>query len=313
MHISAAKLLKESKMCNQIKNFEKKYMSKIWAIINSELFISDLRKIESYIQSNYNFLNDNWDEKNKLKVGVERLIRYYFYSNLGVVGVYPSPLSSDMAVELKDVILNIDAKTIDMVGNPGDDNAIHFGKNQITFDNVPFFSQVIQGISFPGVTFPPRLASFHNEKPCLTFFITINYFDDSTSFRLSHLSLCCVPHALIVKHEFENKIISNFKTYEYLGKVKAESLGTQFLPKPRIDASWIPFSLKQTGVNDSFLDRNLNHPILGNSKCVWKIIASKYAVLIYGGSARIDKGSIRERKDSEGNTWIGVQKKEGLG
>ena len=297
-------------MANDIKDLEKKYMSKIWGIITSEPFLENLKKLGKYIEDNYAYLDANWDEKNKLKIGAERLIRFFFYRELGVVGIYPSPLSSDMSVELEKVVLNIDAKTIDMVGNPGDDSSIHFQKNQITFNNNPLHGQTIGKYRFPGVTFPPRLKSFYDGKPCLTFFITINYFDDSSSFRLSHLSLCCVPHSLIVKKDFGNSIISNFKTYEYLGKVKAKILGPQFLPKNKEEPSWIPFSLRSTGAHDSFLDPNLGHPIIPKSKCVWKKIDNKYKILIYGGSARIDKASIRKRKDSEDNLWAGVKTKK---
>ena len=73
-------------------------------------------------------------KKNKIDIAVERLLRYHFYTNLTKVGVYASPLSPDIAIELKDVILCLDAKTIDLDGNPGDDKYLNFGKNQITFD-----------------------------------------------------------------------------------------------------------------------------------------------------------------------------------
>ena len=287
-------------------------MDKIWAVISSDEFSDNLKIIESYVVKNYNFLHENWDEKNKIKVGVERLIRFHIYKYFNVINVYPSPVSSDMAVELDDVLLNIDAKTIDMVGNPGDDTAIHFQKNQITFNNEPFFKKKINGFQFSGIAFPARLESFYKEKPVLTFFVTVNYFDDSIqrTFRLSHLSVCCVPHDLIVQADYSNKIISNFKTHEYIGKVKAEIIGAKYMPKTSKDRNWVPFSIKGSGANDAFLDTKLRHPFIPNSQAVWKIISGEYRILTYGGSARIDKNNILNRLDSKKQNWIGFRKKD---
>ncbi len=298
-------------MVTTIKNLEKKYMDKIWAVVSSDEFIDNLKIIEGYIINNYNFLDENWDEKNKIKVGVERLIRFHIYKNFNVINVYPSPVSSDMAVELQDVLLNIDAKTIDMVGNSGDDTSIHFQKNQITFNNEAFFKQKINGLQFAGITFPARLESFYKQKPVLTFFVTVNYFDDSVqrTFRLSHLSVCCVPHDLVVQEDYNNKIISNFKTHEYIGKAKAEIIGNIYMPKAKISDNWIPFSIKGTGGNDAYIDPNLDHPIIPNSKAVWKLIGGKYSILTYGGAARIDKNNILNRLDANRDNWLGFRKK----
>ncbi len=297
-------------MLNTIKNLERDYMSKIWAIVSSKEFIYNLKQIEKYIIKNYNFLDENWDEKNKIKIGVERLIRFHLYKNFKVINIYPSPVSSDMAIELDDILLNIDAKTIDMIGNPGDDTAIHFQKNQITFNNKAFFKQNVSGHDFSGITFPARLESFYNDKPVLTFFVTVNYFDDSTlkTFKLSHLSLCCVPHGIVVKEDFGNNIISNFKTHEYIGVAKARTLGKKYTPRTKVEDSWIPFSIKGNSSKDAYLDPNLDHPFILNSKSVWKKIGGKYSILTYGGSARIDKNKITTRLDSDKNKWIGYNK-----
>ena len=103
-----------------------------------------------------------------------------------------------MAIELHDVILCVDAKTIDMCGNPGDDDSIHFQKNQITFNNKPKYGQLINQANWPGIEFTPYLKDYYLHKPCLTYFITVNYEDDGNSFKLSHVSFCCVPHKQIV-------------------------------------------------------------------------------------------------------------------
>lgn len=294
----------------KIKDLEKKYMEEIWNVVSSNNFIDNLKNIEKYIINNYVYLDKHWDEKNKLKIGVERLIRFHFYKNLSVINIYPSPISSDMAIELEDVLLNIDAKTIDMIGNSGDDNSIHFQKNQITFDNKPFFNQSISNHFFSGVTFPPRLEPFYKGKPVLTFFVTVNYYDNGKNFfKLSHLSVCCVPHKDIVNTDFSNDIISNFKTYEYIDKEKAKTFSNPNLyePKRNKDSSWIEFSLKGATNNDAFLDPNLSNPIDTNSKSVWKKIDNQYKIVLYGGSARISKSNLKNRKDSSSNLWEGVR------
>ena len=118
-------------MKKKIEDLEKYYMSKISKVIESDKFLKNLKELEEYIKTNYVKLRELTSEENKIKVGVERLIRFYFYTYFEVENIYPSPISSDMAIELEDVILNIDAKTINMITNAGDDKSIHFQKNQI--------------------------------------------------------------------------------------------------------------------------------------------------------------------------------------
>ena len=90
------------------------------------------------------------------------MIRFYFYKNLNLVNIYPSPLSSDLAIELTDAVLCIDAKTIDMVGNPGDDRSI-FQKNQITFETSLYTREVLMAITFMELSF--NLQAFYNKNP----------------------------------------------------------------------------------------------------------------------------------------------------
>ena len=294
----------------EIEELEKKYMKSIWGIVNSEAFLDDLYKLETYIQENYDYLAGNWDEKNKLKIGVERLIRFHFYTGLGVVDVYPSPISPDMGIEVEDAILCVDAKTIDMVGNPGDDRSIHFQKNQVTFDNQALYQRNMRGVNLPGVRFPPRLEPYHNQKPCLTYFITINYYDDGKSFRLSHLSVVNVPHKVIAEALFDNDLISNYKTYQYVDKVKASKYGAKYQPQRNIANHWVGFSIKGSGSNDAFLDPDLDHPYIQGTKCIWKKVGGDYKILSYGGSARIDKERLKTRIDSKGNKWNGMETKD---
>ena len=304
-------------MINKIKDLEKYYMQEITKVVESIDFQNDLKKLEEYIIVNYDILREHSSEENKIKVGAERLIRYYFYTNFNVIDIYPSPISSDMAVELEDVILNIDAKTINMITNKNDDNSIHFQKNQITFDNQPFFKQTVNGYLFGGAAFPARMAAYHNNKTVLTFFITINYEDTPSKkeYKLSHMSVCTVPHNEIVKEEYNNDILENLKSWGYIGKKEATKnplLGSEYIPltKEQLDPNWVPFSIKG-GKDDAWLDPNLKHPYKDiGGYCVRKIEDQKYKVVSYGGSARINKSKITDRTDSKGKNWKGFKKIE---
>lgn len=304
-------------MINKIKDLEKYYMNEITKVVESKNFQNDLKKLENYIIDNYDILREHSSEENKIKVGAERLIRYYFYTKFKVVDIYPSPISADMAVELKDVILNIDAKTINMITNAGDDNSIHFQKNQITFDNNPFYKQTVQGYEFGGAAFPSRMVAYHNNKPVLTFFITINYEDTPSikEYKLTHMSVCTVPHKDIVKKEYSNSILENLKSWGYIGTKEAkDKLGIQFkpLPKNKLNPKWIPFNMKKKdGTPDAWLDPNLDHPHKDiGGKCVRKIMDGSYKIVSYGISSRINKKNITDRKDSKGKPWKGYKRIE---
>ena len=300
-------------MVKKITDLEKYYMNEIFKVIQSDSFLKNLIELETYIKDNYQKLRELTSEENKIKVGVERLIRFYFYTHFEVINIYPSPISSDMAIELKDVILNIDAKTINMITNRGDDNSIHFQKNQITFDNVPFFKQYVEGYLFGGATFPSRMDSFYRDKPVLTFFITVNYEDipKNETFKLTHYSLCCVPHKEIVDKEYGNKILENLKSWGYIGKKESETLGDQYKPlnKNNFSNNWIGFSIGGGTRINAWLDPSLPHPYNDiGGYCVRKIMDNKYKIVSYGVSSRISKSTITDRKDSNGNLWIGVKK-----
>jgi len=295
---------------NEIRRLEEKYFNKIIDIFHTQdnEFRNNLLKVERYIRNNYRHLDQLWGDKNKAKVAIERLIRFHIYKNLHkkIINVYPSPLSPDMAIELNDVVLCVDAKTIDMCGNSVDDDTIHFQKNQITFENKLMYAQEIKGYDWPGYSFPPQLESFYNDKPCLTYFITVCYEDDGDSFKLSHVSFCCVPHSKIATQEFDNDLLSNFKTYKYVDKEEAMQYGELYKPLKKIPDDWSEVVLnikssKKTNKRIAYIDKNLsdlkNQIFFLRSKegGMWKICSE-------GKSARIDKETLK--KDREGHLGI---------
>ena len=293
----------------KIVDLERIYFDKIWDIMSSPDFIKDLREVSEFIQNNYKQLSDFWGEKNKVKIAVERLIRFHSYKKLNVIGIYPSPLSSDMAIVTEDCVINIDAKTIDMNGNAGDDTSIHFQKNQITFDNIPFFQQNIEGLNYHGIPFTPFLNPDYKGKPVLSFFLTVNYDDNFESFKLKHLSLCIVPHKVVVEVEHNNDIISNYKTYDYINKEQALVFNNpRYMPRNLKDNSWVEVQ----GARNStiYFDKSLEHPIFKNTQCGWKKISEQYKIVVYGGSARIPKEKLTNRVSSNGESWLGFKRLE---
>ncbi len=280
---------------NKILNIETKYLEKIWEIQNSNEFLEKLSEIEDVLKNNFDYIYQNFDDGNIIKVAIERLIRFFGYRDLNAINIYPSPLSSDMAVETEDAIICIDAKTINMLTNAGDDNSIHFGRNQINFNNIPKYETEIGSHKFNGIYFRPHLNSIHKNKPVLTFFTTVNYEDDhenNDNFKLTNHSLVSVPNFYISRELFGDDIILNYKTYSYVKKELALRYGSQYMPKSDKDSSWVEFRLHRS---IAYFDINNPHPEDGNQYCIWKKIDRKYSVLrLDAGSARIDKNFLEE-------------------
>lgn len=294
---------------NTLKDLEKSYMKKIIDIADTEKFRNDILNIQNFIRNNYEKIQSYSSEKNKVKIAIERLIRFYFYKNLNVENIYPSPISSDMAIECEDAIINIDAKSIDMIENKGDDKSIHFQKNQINFQNEPVVSLKIYN-QYLNVLFPGRLEAYYNDKPVLTYFITINYEDLSKEkFIISDYSICSVPHKDIVESDYENKIISNLKTWGYIDKKEVEinyNNNPAYMPQTNINPNWKEYKYKQSFI---WLDETLNHPNQEiGGKVFWKKIDKKFKIVSFGGSARINKEKLKNRKDSEDRCWEGYIK-----
>ena len=121
---------------NKILDLEEKYMHIIEDIVTSKTFLEDLKHIEEETQEYYEILQEVWGKKNKIKEASERLLRHHMYTTFtDAKNFYPSPISCDIALELEDIILNLDVKTIDKVGNSGELDSTQFEHNQTSFLN----------------------------------------------------------------------------------------------------------------------------------------------------------------------------------
>ena len=91
--------------------------------------------MEKWINVNYQYM-DSWNKTNKVQLACQRIINYVVMKNLNqIIGVYNSAISSDIAFETNDVIINIDSKTVSSTGNKGDFESLFFGPNQSSFKN----------------------------------------------------------------------------------------------------------------------------------------------------------------------------------
>lgn len=289
---------------NEIANLECQKMEAIVEIVNSDQFIKDLKEAESFIQSNYEKLHLHWGIKNKIKLAAERLVRFHIWKHMGLVSLYNTPLSSDVAFEINNCVINVDCKTIDSNGNSGDRKFIQCEANQTNITNVPLNPQTIPGteVNFPGNRFTPMLDAYHNHKPVLSFFIFINYCDTGLNFAIEGIEVCCLPHNQVVENDYKSDIINNFKTYKYMKELQAQKHGDYYKPRDKPADTWIEFGTAKT---KRYYDPGSTNPIHTDDPLVWGLISKKYCVLEGGHTIRVKKEDIKSRSDSRENYWSG--------
>ena len=287
-----------------ILNLESDYFSKLEIIFKSQDFRNNLSKMEKWINLNYqNMLS--WNKVNKVQLPCQRIINFVVMNNLKqIVGVYNSAISSDIAFETNDAIINIDSKTVSSTGNKGDFNSLFFGPNQSSFKNKDLYKQNL----FPGLPVNFELPSIDimTNKPILTFFLMIKYTDDGKSFNWysnnddTNIRLICIPNGEI-SYLFHNDIISNPKTYTYEKTVNKN--------KTKVDKTFP-------------LNHNFNNPIrikvytkngvyLPTKKETWLETSVKgkgrlYKKALSTHSCRIEFKTLKNRYDSNQKHWNGV-------
>lgn len=317
-------------------NLEKKYFNILWQLFTSNEFIEDLKIIEEEIQKHYSFLEHTWELKNKLKIPAERLARQYVYKNLFtlVKHIYPSPISSDIAFVTDDAVINIDIKTMDTVGNKNDIYNLQFENNQSSFINKNL--DVDERFPNSGVKVEcllPQEYSYNNEQPLpvLTYFFTIVYSDNKTSFTLNRdeklqtIYLKCLPNG-ILSPLFDNDLVDNFKTYTYLERKHG------FSPIYLTDnANEVNEKVKQFVIDNpqyvllkgrtkvGAYNSNQIHPKYNTNGVSWfpvsqqdknnKNIHRYFLKAVYKGNTnRLSNTKLITRFDSYDNEWLGLKK-----
>lgn len=285
----------------QINAIEKFHFDNFTRIVQDRNFRSDLDSIENYIITNYDKLHFHWGVKNKIKLAAERLVRFHVWKNSGLTDLYKTPLSSDVAYEIGDCIINLDCKTIDLEGNSSDIPYIQCEPNQANFENIPLFPTLLpNGKNFRGFKFYPMLEKYNKEKPVLSFFVHIIYMDNGEDFRIDRIELICLPHHEVVKNQFESNIIQGFKTYDYLGDKRSMKFGDYYKPKINIQDHWDEFNI---GRATRYYDKHKPNPVNGEP-LIWGKVDKKYKIINGGHTIRIRKELIK-RRTINGNPWSG--------
>ncbi len=311
-------------LLGEILELEKKYFEFLWDLFTSKDFISDLEKIEFNIKKNYKLLSDHWDLKNKIKIPAERLVRHHIYKSslFNVVDIYPSPVSADIALITEDIVLNIDVKTIDIVGNSGDLQFLQFLPNQSTFINkkLSVDTKVLgSGIQIES-SLPLEINLNQKRLPVLTYFLTIIYSDNGSTFSLARnketptINLKCLPSGIISKL-FDFDLVKNFKTYKYYSDdiVKHIFINGLDLKQELVEytRSNPEFKIVKVKTKEGLFNPNSIHPISQEKGITWvrvkRKVKGKYKLepIMGGSTLRIKTDDIKDRYDSCDLIWQG--------
>ncbi len=313
---------------NKILHLEKKYMDVIEEIITSDNFINDLKNIEAETQEYYDLLTEVWGKKNKIKEASERLLRHHMYTSFpNAQKFYPSPISSDIALELDDIVLNIDVKTIDKIGNSGDLKTTQFEHNQTSFVNKP----VLPSGEFPGFQVKSNLKSIdpRTKKPILSYLVKIVYADNGkgcfnllNSKRYPSMTLTCIPNGAL-SNLFENDLFGNFKDYTYFNKSNGNYYQPKFITTQEdfkvLDVNGQFVKIEQnTDIPDTWKRLSWNQKVGYfdiDKQIVWQIVSVKpkkqkhrdiyLKAVKYGNTARFNDDWLKERYDENDNKWLG--------
>ena len=300
----------------QIVDLEKKYMDIISEIILSDDFFNDLKNIENYINSSYKYIDKGYAVDNKLAIALERLLTYHLFSKntkINIKRINELPISSDVSFYTNDALLNIEAKTIDMVNNKNDDEYIELGPNQSTIKNklyIPSGSTVPK--NFNGYMFYTRLNDYERGLPNLTYSVSLVYYDNDIELKLSHINIYSIPHKIVAEKIYSNDLYINAKAYHYLSDkfVKKNKMSNKYIStknpphRPRIQKILV-------GKTTVYFDPDEIHPFgkffpeMRNLDVTWAKENNRWKIRLYAKSSRIDKNRIQQRLQKNKVEWSG--------
>lgn len=334
----------------KILNLERDYMKILDDIIKSQPFLDGLKEMFGCMDMYKDILKLKYEGANLINTPAERLVAYYIYKYMHDNGLfessncYSSPICSDIAIELSDVILNVEVKTLGVNQNKEDLSYLPYQHNQITFINKPIFKTG----EFLGYEIVANIDPYQNGKPVLTYVIEIVYdykpkeanpsfklFSEELNNGISTVNLFCIPNGKL-STLFDNNIVYNFKEYKYYDT--EAKIDPYFIPKKinsrkykaikeinknkkeaqkylrkyfKFDSTWIDISKDMLG----FIDTNRIGTNYHESKgYVWIVVAkgkglNKYLQLEpvkMGSSGRINFKQLATRYDGDKNSWAGV-------
>ena len=137
-----------------------------------------------------------WNPKDDRKgishfaIGAERIV-YAFFNTQGFGQPNSAPVGSDLFFETPDAFIHIDLKTV-QTRNIGDyTTTIFVGNNQNSYKGTIKKRGAAKNEEYQG-ELPTEYKNKGNPKPCLTYFVTILYDEDSLD--ILNINLLCLPN-----------------------------------------------------------------------------------------------------------------------
>lgn len=224
----------------KILDAEKTYMNEIYDVLNGARFLRKLNSMFIELDRNKTKIINDYNGISIINTPAERLVTYCVYETFfekktagnplySIVEFYPLPQCGDLGIELRDVVLSIEVKTLCKTSNSSDLGYLPFRRNQTSFDNICDYSHkdVTTGYN-PQFRVKGNIEQFVGSKPMLTYVIELVYVFDKKNpitsrcelFRgarrdgISAINLFCVPNGYISRL-FNNNIFQNVKDYSY--------------------------------------------------------------------------------------------------
>lgn len=128
-------------------------------------------------------------------IGAERIV-YALFNSQGFGQPNSCPVGSDLFFETPDAFIHIDLKTV-QTRNIGDYNtSIFVGDNQNSYKGkIPLRNG--ESREYVNSALPPIYNNQGNNKPCLTFFFTILY--DEESLDVLNINIICMPNGALTE------------------------------------------------------------------------------------------------------------------
>lgn len=245
----------------KILDAEKKYMDEIFEILDSPRFKTKLNSMFIELDRNKAKIINDYNGISIINTPAERLVTYCIYEaffekkNAGnptysTVEFYPLPQCGDLGIELNEVVLSIEVKTICETSNSSDLGYLPFRRNQTSFENICDYVNVDTSTGYrPQFRIKGNIEQFIGSKPMLTYVIELVYnfdknkpvtskcvlFKGPRADGISTINLFCIPNGYISRL-FDKNIFQNVKNYEYYpdeGYAKAIKLDTAVYPNKK--------------------------------------------------------------------------------
>ena len=222
----------------EILDLERDYTKLLAEFLQSDDFLKYFSKVFTELNKVTEEVLSIYDGSNIINTPAERLITYCIYSNFfkrqskkddkfKTVECYSYPICGDLAVELEEVVLSIEVKTVSKNSNKVDIATLQFRPNQTSFTNLFPYPNADTKLGYkPILKIPGHIPHYYKNKPVLTFTIEIIYDYDSSNPLLpfkplegtfkncTALNLFCVPNGELGRL-FDDNIFHGIKTYSY--------------------------------------------------------------------------------------------------